>query len=121
AFLERGLFQTFLSLAYDFFRILRFPHIRAGISSPICSAVWVWNEVWAMEHVKRQIQQGAGNAYYAGMQWRGITLGHADAAALNQFDIDISKAQAPEARTWLLQNKAEFIALMLGIEIVKIG
>ncbi|WP_369674586.1 hypothetical protein, partial [Klebsiella pneumoniae] len=25
AFLERGLFQTFLSLAYDFFRILRFP------------------------------------------------------------------------------------------------
>lgn len=45
----------------------------------------------------------------------------ADAAALNQFDIDISKAQAPEARTWLLQNKAEFIALMLGIEIVKIG
>ena len=86
-----------------------------------CSAVWVWNEVWAMEHVKRQIQQGAGNAYYAGMQWRGITLGHADAAALNQFDIDISKAQAPEARTWLLQNKAEFIALMLGIEIVKIG
>lgn len=52
-----------------------------------------------MEHVKRQIQQGAGNAYYAGMQWRGITLGHADAAALNQFDIDISKAQAPEART----------------------
>ncbi|MBC2873414.1 hypothetical protein H7U18_27495 [Klebsiella pneumoniae] len=33
------------------------------------------------------------------MQWRGITLGHADAAALNQFDIDISKAQAPEART----------------------
>ncbi|EIW3898162.1 MULTISPECIES: hypothetical protein [Enterobacteriaceae] len=74
-----------------------------------------------MEHVKRQIQQGAGNAYYAGKQWRGITLGHADAAALNQFDIDISKAQAPEARTWLLQNKAEFIALMLGIEIVKIG
>lgn len=52
-----------------------------------------------MEHVKRQIQQGAGNAYYAGMQWRGITLGHADVAALNQFDIDISKAQAPEART----------------------
>lgn len=45
-----------------------------------------------MEHVKRQIQQGAGNAYYAGMQWRGITLGHADAAALNQFDIDISKS-----------------------------
>ena len=74
-----------------------------------------------MEHVKRQIQQGAGNAYYAGMQWRGITLGHADAAALNQFDIDISKAQAPEARTWLLQNNVEFLALMLGIEIVKIG
>ena len=74
-----------------------------------------------MEHVKGKIQQGAGNAYFAGMQWRGITFGHADAAALNQFDIDISKAQAPEARTWLLQNKAEFIALMLGIEIVKIG
>lgn len=52
-----------------------------------------------MEHVKGKIQQGAGNAYFAGMQWRGITLGHADAAALNQFDIDISKAQAPEART----------------------
>ncbi|MDV0452470.1 hypothetical protein, partial [Enterobacter roggenkampii] len=27
-FLERGLFQTFLSLAYDFFRILRFPLIE---------------------------------------------------------------------------------------------
>jgi hypothetical protein len=39
----------------------------------------------------------------------------------NQFDIDISKAQAPEARTWLLQNKAEFIALILGIEVVKVG
>ncbi|HCI4574046.1 TPA: hypothetical protein NO898_004658 [Klebsiella quasipneumoniae subsp. similipneumoniae] len=64
-----------------------------------------------MEHVKGKIQQGAGNAYFAGMQWRGITLGHADAAALNQFDIDISKAQAPEARTWLLQNKAEFIGM----------
>lgn len=47
-----------------------------------------------MEHVKGKIQQGAGNAYFAGMQWRGITLGHADAAALNQFDIDISKACA---------------------------
>ncbi|MFW2300743.1 hypothetical protein [Klebsiella pneumoniae] len=62
-----------------------------------------------MEHVKGKIQQGAGNAYFAGMPWRGITLGHADAAALNQFDIDISKAQAPEARTWLLQNKAVHI------------
>lgn len=58
-----------------------------------------------MEHVKRQIQQGAGNAYYAGKQWRGITLGHADAAALNQFDIDISKAQAPEARTGCFRTK----------------
>ncbi|MGR4233010.1 hypothetical protein [Klebsiella pneumoniae] len=74
-----------------------------------------------MEHVKGKIQQGAGNAYFAGMQWRGITLGHADAAALNQFDIDISKAQAPEARTGLLQNKAEFIALIPGIEVVKVG
>ena len=55
-----------------------------------------------MEHVKGKIQQGAGNAYFAGMQWRG-------------------KAQAPEARTWLLQNKAEFIALILGIEVVKVG
>lgn len=27
-----------------------------------------------MEHVKGKIQQGAGNAYFAGMQWRGITL-----------------------------------------------
>ena len=43
-----------------------------------------------MAHVKGKIQQGAGNAYFAGMQWRGITLGHADAAALNQFDIDLS-------------------------------
>nr|WP_258172019.1 hypothetical protein [Klebsiella pneumoniae]UVD70779.1 hypothetical protein NVS92_00400 [Klebsiella pneumoniae] len=59
-----------------------------------------------MEHVKRQIQQGAGNAYYAGMQWRGITLGHADAAALNQFDIDISKAQAPEARTLVASEQS---------------
>ncbi|MGP0897156.1 phospholipase D-like domain-containing protein, partial [Serratia sp. CY83726] len=30
AFLERGLFQTFLSLAYDFFRILRFPQNKAS-------------------------------------------------------------------------------------------
>ncbi|MCS6038163.1 hypothetical protein LNQ52_32110 [Klebsiella pneumoniae subsp. pneumoniae] len=49
-----------------------------------------------MEHVKGKIQQGAGNAYFAGMQWRGITLGHADAAALNQFDIDISKLRHPK-------------------------
>ena len=59
--------------------------------------------------------------YLGNDEGRGITLGHADAAALNQFDIDISKAQAPEARTWLLQNKAEFIALILGIEVVKVG
>ncbi|MGS1879246.1 hypothetical protein GHT55_026495 [Klebsiella pneumoniae] len=58
-----------------------------------------------MEHVKGKIQQGQGNAYFAGMQWRGITLGHADAAALNQFDIDISKAQAPEARTGCFRTK----------------
>lgn len=58
-----------------------------------------------MEHVKGKIQQGAGNAYFAGMPWRGITLGHADAAALNQFDIDISKAQAPEARTGCFRTK----------------
>lgn len=58
-----------------------------------------------MEHVKGKIQQGAGNAYFAGMQWRGITLGHADAAALNQFDIDISKAQALEARTGCFRTK----------------
>ncbi|MBD3698076.1 hypothetical protein IE981_26690 [Klebsiella pneumoniae] len=58
-----------------------------------------------MEHVKGKNPAGAGNAYFAGMQWRGITLGHADAAALNQFDIDISKAQAPEARTGCFRTK----------------
>ncbi|STU54808.1 Uncharacterised protein [Klebsiella pneumoniae subsp. pneumoniae] len=73
-----------------------------------------------MEHVKGKIQQGQGTPILQDAV-RGITLGHADAAALNQFDIDISKAQAPEARTWLLQNKAEFIALILGIEVVKVG
>ncbi|MCE3968814.1 hypothetical protein LXN99_21780, partial [Escherichia coli] len=31
AFLERGLFQTFLSLAYDFFRILRFPLVEGSM------------------------------------------------------------------------------------------
>ncbi|MBD3744451.1 hypothetical protein IE980_29295 [Klebsiella pneumoniae] len=58
-----------------------------------------------MEHVKGKNPAGGRNAYFAGMQWRGITLGHADAAALNQFDIDISKAQAPEARTGCFRTK----------------
>lgn len=74
-----------------------------------------------MEHANGKTPQEAGSTYYAGMQWRGITLGHADAAVLNQFDIDIGKAQAPDARSWLLQNKAEFIALILGIEVVNVG
>lgn len=74
-----------------------------------------------MKHVKGKIQQGAGNAYYAGMQWRGIGLNGPDAAALNQFDIDIAKARAPKARTWLIQNKAEYMALILDIKVVKVG
>ncbi|MEX0550329.1 hypothetical protein [Raoultella terrigena] len=74
-----------------------------------------------MEHANGKTPQEAGSTYHAGMQWRGITLEHADAAVLNQFDIDIGKAQAPDARSWLLQNKAEFIALILGIEVVNVG
>ncbi|WP_434670931.1 hypothetical protein ACMYSO_25300 (plasmid) [Klebsiella sp. B345] len=47
-----------------------------------------------MKHVKGKIQQGAGNAYYAGMQWRAIGL---------------------------IQNKAEYMALILDIKVVKVG
>lgn len=60
-----------------------------------------------------------GACYEAGMSWRGITLGAGDAASLNQYDRDIAKAQSSEARAWLLQNKAEYMALILGIEIVR--
>lgn len=62
-----------------------------------------------------------GDHYYEGMEWRGITLGKYDAQALNNYDRDIAKAVAPEAKSWLKQNKAEYIGLMLGIETVRVG
>lgn len=68
-----------------------------------------------------QTQQEAGRIYFAGMQWCGIELDGSDAGALNQYDIDIAKARAPEARVWLIQNKAEYMALMLDIKVVKVG
>ncbi|HBY9712878.1 TPA: hypothetical protein MJA59_004916 [Klebsiella aerogenes] len=68
-----------------------------------------------------QTQPEAGRAYFAGMQWRGIELNGSDVAALNQYDIDIAKARAPEARAWLIQNKAEYMALILDIKVVKVG
>ncbi len=63
-----------------------------------------------------QTQPEAGRAYFAGMQWRGIELNGSDADALNQYDIDIAKARA-----WLIQNKAEYMALILDIKVVKVG
>lgn len=68
-----------------------------------------------------QTQSEAGSAYFAGMQWRGIELNGPDATALNQFDIDIAKACAPEACAWLIQNKAEYMALILDIKVMKVG
>lgn len=38
----------------------------------------------------------------------------------NPFDV-IAKARAPEARAWLIQNKAEYMALILDIKVVKVG
>lgn len=55
------------------------------------------------------------------MQWRGIELNGSDAAALSQYDIDIAKALAQEAHAWLIQNKAEYMALILDIRVVKVG
>ncbi len=46
-----------------------------------------------MEHVKRQIQQGAGNAYYAGMQWRVLDvnyLGRYASTTLAAFELFLS-------------------------------
>ncbi len=68
-----------------------------------------------MEHVKRQTQQGQGTP----IMWMGVLHSTRRCCSANQFDIDISKAQAIRSTHRLLQNKAEFIALMLGIEIVK--
>lgn len=64
---------------------------------------------------------GRADQYYAGMVWRGVVLGAADAEHLNQYDRDIAKAQSPEARSWLLQNKAEYMALLLGVEMISVG
>ena len=66
-------------------------------------------------------EKAPGQYYSKGMKWRGITLGKYDAEALNNYDRDIAKAVAPEARSWLIQNKAEYVGLMLGIETVRVG
>ncbi|QQM89096.1 hypothetical protein JIK52_30390 (plasmid) [Klebsiella variicola] len=68
-----------------------------------------------MEHVKGKIQQGAGNAYFAGMQWRGITL---DTPMLQRLIslISISAKLRHRSTHWLLQNKAEFIALIWALK-----
>ena len=62
----------------------------------------------------------AGACYSAGMAWRGIVLSTLEAAALNQYDRDIEKAISPEAKSWLRQNKAEFMGLLLEIETVHV-
>ena len=62
----------------------------------------------------------AGECYLPGMVWRGIVLTTLEAAALNQYDRDIEKAISPEARSWLRQNKAEFMALLLDIEMMHV-
>lgn len=59
--------------------------------------------------------------YTAGMAWRGISLTALEAATLNQYDRDIAKAVSPAAKSWLIQNKAEFMALLLDIEIANVG
>ncbi|EEF2249538.1 hypothetical protein C7X68_21920 [Salmonella enterica subsp. enterica serovar Infantis] len=33
----------------------------------------------------------------------------------------IAKARVPEARAWLIQNKSEYMALILDIKVVKVG
>ncbi|HBC0335490.1 TPA: hypothetical protein I8P26_003304 [Salmonella enterica subsp. enterica serovar Napoli] len=55
------------------------------------------------------------------MQWRAIELDGSDVAALNQYDIDIAKARTAAARAWFIQNKAEYMALILDIKVVKVG
>jgi hypothetical protein len=55
------------------------------------------------------------------MAWRGISLTALEAATLNQYDRDIAKAVSPAAKSWLIQNKAEFMALLLDIEIANVG
>ena len=73
-----------------------------------------------MEHVKRQIQQGQGTPIMRGCS--GAVL-HSDTPMLQRLIslISISAKLRHPKHAPLLQNKAEFIALMLGIEIVKIG
>lgn len=71
--------------------------------------------------IESKSEKAPGQHYYEGMKWRGITLGKYDAQALNNYDRDISKAVAPEAKSWLIENKAEFVGLMLGIETVRVG
>ncbi|EJG2388921.1 hypothetical protein AM391_RS23600 [Kluyvera ascorbata] len=66
-------------------------------------------------------EKNAGACYTEGMAWRGITLTTLEAASLNQYDRDISKAVSPDAKSWLMQNKAEFMALLLGIEVANVG
>ena len=53
-----------------------------------------------MEHVKRKNPAGQGTPILQGMQWRGITLGHADAAARLISLISISAKLRREARTF---------------------
>lgn len=65
-------------------------------------------------------EKAPGEHYSEGMKWRGTTLGKYDAQALNNYDRDISKAVAPAAKSWLIQNKAEYVGLILGIETVRV-
>ncbi|ECI4151892.1 hypothetical protein DPO80_16300 [Salmonella enterica subsp. salamae] len=71
--------------------------------------------------VKNSELPSPGIAYCAGMKWRGVVLKRTEAESLNQFDRDIAKARSPEARSWLLQNKACFMALILDIETINVG
>ena len=66
-------------------------------------------------------RNAAETCYSSGMAWRGITLTTLEAASLNQYDKDIAKAVSSEAKSWLMQNKAEFMALLLSIEVTNVG
>ncbi|WP_072932038.1 hypothetical protein [Nissabacter archeti] len=64
----------------------------------------------------------AGARYQAGQCVMGVTITTHEADSLNQYDIDIANpSYSPETRSYLIQNKREYIGLMAGIEIVRVG
>ena len=64
----------------------------------------------------------AGSRYQTGQCVMGVTITAHEADSLNQYDIDIAySSYSPETRSYLIQNKREYIGLMAGIEIVRVG